>query len=657
MLEEGETVKQMRSVFFLWLFFVSTILLFEVAFKMRFLHADLASFFTIDGLRSFLFDLFYASVATVFAIIFKAKANRYFFVFFTLLVITIYFSQDIYFLVSGGNFYSFAVTGDLLMGLTFYYRLLQSLAWFHLIYFLPLILLIAIIILEKKGKLDLFTRTKKPYKQAFVILSIGFFAFFSATLTINTGKDDNQFAYSDYDLYVEPIVPHTAMRKFGVITYATMDLSNAIKARENKSITDDTIYEYFNNKPEHQDNDMSGVFEDKNLILILAESLDTYAINPYFTPNLYKISQTGWSFDNYYAPLYFRNTADTEFMVHTGYYPNRHVQLSMNRYEENYFPNTLPRLFSQEDYDTASFHNFSDYFYPRETFHPNTLGFNRFYGPDALGLITPSNEERGDITGHYWHSDLAMFENGLDYIIGSEPFFGYFLTVSGHMPYESIRHDIVHKNYPIIEQIIIDNDLGEIPEQFINYHAAQWELDLAIGYLLDTLEERQLLDDTVIVIFGDHYAYGISQEEIFKYAPDKQTDKPVDIHKIPLMMYHGGMTPQTFHETFSSIDIIPTLANLFNLDLDYSLLMGEDAFSDTLNQVVFANVSFLTNDYAYMVEHDHFISNDEYTEQEIRLLLGKTLFYNQLNYYILDTDFFNPERDILTLGPRSYVFS
>ena len=132
-------MKKRQSIFFLWLFFILIILLFEVAFKMRFLHADLASFFTIDGLRSFLFDLFYASVATVFAIIFKAKANRYFFVFFTLLVITIYFSQDIYFLVSGGNFYSFAVTGDLLMGLTFYYRLLQSLAWFHLIYFLPLI--------------------------------------------------------------------------------------------------------------------------------------------------------------------------------------------------------------------------------------------------------------------------------------------------------------------------------------------------------------------------------------------------------------------------------------------------------------------------------------------------------------------------------------
>ncbi|MCK9235511.1 MAG: hypothetical protein M0P09_04235, partial [Acholeplasmataceae bacterium] len=73
-------MKQMRSIFFLWLFFVSTILLFEVAFKMRFLHVDLASFFTMDGLRSFLFDLFYASVATVFAIIFKAKANRYYFV-------------------------------------------------------------------------------------------------------------------------------------------------------------------------------------------------------------------------------------------------------------------------------------------------------------------------------------------------------------------------------------------------------------------------------------------------------------------------------------------------------------------------------------------------------------------------------------------------
>ncbi len=628
--------------------FMGIIIFLEVTFRARLLYFEfnLRDFFSMDMIRNLLFTLAYALFVVSFIKFFKPKKAKYLFIVFTLFFVGLYFSQDLYYLVSGGNFYSVAISGDLAAGLTFVYRIYQSLTLAHIIYFIPIALIVYLIKLDRKGKINLFNIRYKSYKQPFAFIIIAVAILFITVQTINTDKDeDDIFGFSDYDLYVEPVVPHTAMRKFGVITYARIDLKNAISPQEDEaSFGDEDVEQFFNDRELHFDNSMSGVLKDKNLVMIMAESLDTYAIHPDFTPNLYRIMNSGWNFTNFYAPLYYRNTADTEFMVQTGYYPNRNVQLSMHSYSQNYFPNTLPRLFAKEEYISASYHNFSDHFYPREVFHPDVLGYEEFYGPDRLDMITPEDEERDGITGHYWHSDLEMFEKGLDKIIHEDQFLAYFLTVSGHLPYEDGRHDLAKEHLPIIDAIMVDNDMTDVPDSIRYYHAAQWELDRAVGYLLETLETEGILDDTVIMIFGDHYAYGLDQDVIWEYDNIKDESNPLNIHNVPFIMYNPSFEPETFDQYFSSVDIIPTIANLFDLDLEYNKVMGLDAFDSHLNTIIFSSVSFMTSAYYYDVEQDIFyLEEDVVSEEDERALIGQILYYNRINNYILDHDYFNSE--------------
>ena len=492
------------------------------------------------------------------------------------------------------------------------------------------------------------------YKQPFFYLFTAFIILFISIQTIDTEKDkDDHYSFSDYDLYIDPVIPHTAMRKFGVITYARIDLQNAFRPYEDTSITRDSIDDFFSARPDHEPNSMTDVFEDKNLIMIMAEALDTYAIHPKLTPNLYKLLETSHTFDNFYAPLYYRNTADTEFMVQTGFYPNKNVQLSMERYIDNYFPNTLPKLFQEQGYHTAAFHNFSDHFYPRATFHPEALGYDVYYGPDELGLEEPLPEDR-EASGHYWHSDLEMFEKGLPKIINKDKFYAYFLTVTGHLPYEPNRHDFALKHYPEIEAILIEEGLEDIDESLKYYHASQWEFDLAIGYLIEALKDAGKYEDTIIMIYGDHYAYGLDQDVIWEYETEmgdnnpfaKDASTPLNIHNVPLIISNPNITPKKHSQYFATIDLTPTISNMFNLDLDYQQIIGQDAFNSHYNTIILSSSSFITKNYHYNVKEDLFVSKTELStlnEDQMRALIGEVLYLYRINNYVLEYNYFQTE--------------
>ncbi len=652
-------MKSFKSTTILIALFMAVILYLEIVFRVTTLDREagfsIASFFTIDFLRKLLFTLSYTLFIVAFIKIFRKKTVKWLFIILNAALVALYFSQDIYKAISN-NFYSVAFSGDLAAGFTFFYRLPQSLRFSHILYFLPFILSIVLIVLERKERIEITNVRYTSYKQPVIFSILAVLTLFVTVQTISDDRDkDDYFSFSDYDLYVELSMPDTAMRKYGVITYARIDLQNALMPTRVEVLTDRHSDILFDINPEYEYVEgISGVFEGKNLILIMAEALDTYAIHPDLTPNLYTLIQEAWYFENFYAPLYYRNTADTEFMVQTGFYPNRTSQLSMQAYLDNYFPYSLPRLFDEFDYTSYAFHNFSDHFYPRAEFHPNALGYHAYFGPDRLGMVTPPDEDR-EASGHYWHSDLEMFQRSLPFLLSEEQFFGYFLTVTGHLPYEGGRHDYALKHYDTINDILITLGLEDIPEPMKYYHASQWEFDLAIGYLLETLEAQNLRDDTVIVIFGDHYAYGLETDMIWEFEEAMSEDPnsgyrffkdpsiSLNIHNVPFIIANPNIEPQTFDNIFGSVDILPTLANMFNLNLSYSNILGNDAFNSTMNRIIFSNVSFLTEAYYYSVDGgDSLVSRrgETFDFKDERSLVGEVLFRNRVNNYILDTDYF-----------------
>lgn len=631
-------------ILFVFLFF--SILYLELLFKVR-LFDQLA--ITSDYLKMTVFALSYSFLAMFFVLFFGEKT-----VFLLVLVITSiltfsFINQEVYNSILH-QFYSFSFAGDITKGLSFINKYFTAMKFSMFAYFLPLVLLM---LARKKQWIQFdieYSSTKQPliFVAAFIIT-----AFVSLqTLDESVEREHADILYSDMDLYTFMYNPSKALKKFGLLTYTQRDFFSLFRmdplTEEDHTILLNT---YLENKYEDQKQEdyypYSDIFSEtfynkKNFIIIMAESLDSLAIDEGITPTLYEFKQTSAYFENYYSPLYYRSTADTEFLTQTSLYPDKNVTLSMGEYLDNTLTNTLPKLFKEQGYDTFSFHNYTDYFYPRKQFHLETLGFDYYWGATDLDMLP---EPEGIINNHIWQSDLELFElsthapNPLEgsgestiNFMDSDYFFVNYITVSGHFAY-SKNHEVASNYDDQLEQYYIDNPEIERPVDSIFYYlAANMDFDLGLAHLKQELIDAGKWDETVILIYGDHYPYGIDEQDIWNYdtvkSPDL-TNLEMEIHNVPLMICTGtGTTTETascdgstalsgtIPNYMSSIDIMPTVANLFNLNLDYKTVFGHDALSNQNNFVRFSDMSFVNR----YVSYDAL--SEEYTYSEDFLLPG-----------------------------------
>jgi phosphoglycerol transferase MdoB-like AlkP superfamily enzyme len=632
-------ISKRKLVLKLYLIIFSILTCLEGIFRLSIIGTfKLENLFTI-----FLFVNAYTLIILFLIRLLPRKVARYF-TYVVLLGITIfYFSQDVYYRTLSG-FFSFSLIGDANAGFAFIGKVFKNMTWVHLLYILPIFIMTKYFIKYKNKiipKSFLFVVSTKDFVFT-ILLAVAVFSLSVFTIPhTNTLLQDSPFAYSKFDLYLENPIAYKTIDNFGVLTYLQRDIVTSFNEIEDPEMIETLIDDYLDTKVEHEDNAYTGYFEDKNLILIMAESFDTYAIDPSLTPNIYQMQQNSWNFTQYYSPLYYRNTADTEFMAQTGLYAHKNVNLTMESFSENEFPNTMPRLFGEQGYGSYSFHNYTDYFYPRSVFHPQTLGYDEYYGAEALGLL---EEQSGVVIHHDWQSDLDLVNKSMDILVEKEePFFTYMLTVSGHLPYND-NHPIAEKNIELIRQIFIDEN-REIPsEDILYYHAANYELDLAIGQLLARLEEENMADDTVIMLYGDHYAYGLDQDLIASYDDTKTMDNLLSIQRVPMMIYNPSLEHEDIDEVFASVDIMPTISNLFNLDIQYDQIFGKDIFSNQEKAVIFSNGSVLTDKFLYNLETDKIeIFDDNYTREEATLLINEYIYRMKINQWMLEIDYFNHE--------------
>lgn len=633
--------KNLRNTLILFLIFLVSITFFELIFKMRILtiHSEMAV-----G-RILLFTLSY-SILFLFIIKFFNQRTAKIITYTILGIITfLYINQEIYSIFYKGLFLSLSTARDVGLGWTFLGKYVSSVRFGQLLYLLP----VALVICIHQTKLFTFEVTYRSVKMPLFYL-IGFMLVFFASLqTIDEDapRQDLPISYSDMDLYTYMYDPQAAIKKFGLLTYTQRDFFSLFR---DDPLTEDQrnvlLESYFSSRPRHYDNTYSDLFEDKNLILITAESLDTFAINEELTPTLYRLTQEHSYFENYYSPLFYRSTADTEFQVQTSFYPDKNVTLSMESYIENAFPYTLPRLFEARGYETYSFHNYTDYFYPRTQFHVETLGYNHFYGGIELGMFEDHYEGlRGN---HQWQSDLEMMELAIPMFIEEDKFFVNMLTVSGHLNYNS-NHLQGSKHEDAVLQYELDNGL-DLDDEIFWYLAANIELDLALEYLLQELENANKLEDTVIVIFGDHYAYGVNDGAIWEYDEIKEDYDDMDLHNVPFILVNNDPAITIFDTNktnfMSGVDMIPTLSNLFNLPLDYRMVMGKDALAGEDNIVKFADLSFISKDYVYeSISENYEIYDNAITEDYLYQLQSIIVLDYMTNIDVLQYDFFREDEE------------
>ena len=304
----------------------------------------------------------------------------------------------------------------------------------------------------------------------------------------------------------------------------------------------------------HEDNDMSGVLAGKNLILIQLEAIDTWMVD--YMPNLKAVKEQSVVFSNHYTPAYITaGTFNTEFIVNTGLLPAT-TGTSTSVYTRNVFPNSLPHLFREEGYTAESFHGSEGNVYNREQIHLN-LGYEDYHSGSEMGMADYTMD-----------SDLmAAFDDMTD----DAPFFTFIITYSGHGPYsEENPIYLAHADEARAEATRTDGN-------YVYAVAHAKETDAFIGELMAALEENGLLEDTVVAFYADHYNYYMLDDDL--NMDIKGVDSLDLLQHTDFFIYSQDLEPETVEKYTSSIDVLPTLANLFGLSAEYELLTGDDAFS------------------------------------------------------------------------------
>ena len=334
-------------------------------------------------------------------------------------------------------------------------------------------------------------------------------------------------------------------------------------------------------------NEYTGYFAGKNLILFTAEGFSRFAVREDVTPTLYRLANSGFVFENFYNPLWWASTTDGEYAVCTGLIPKSGCW-SLYRSGENELYFCLGNQLRALGYDTRAYHDHTYTYYNRDVSHPN-MGYD--YRGVGNGL---------EVQKTWPESDLEMMQQTLPEYVGDAPFHTYYMTVSGHMNYNYMGNAMSAKHKDEVASLGLSEAAGA-------YLACQMELDKALEYTLQYLEDTGHLEDTVICLSADHYPYGLEQETLAELNGGQRVDMRLDVYRSTLILWSGSMTePVRVAKPCSSLDILPTLSNLFGLSYDSRLLMGRDVFSDSEGLVVLSDRSFLTETGCYDAASDTF---------------------------------------------------
>ena len=364
-----------------------------------------------------------------------------------------------------------------------------------------------------------------------------------------------------------------------------IDFDKLLKAEKNKNIK--KIHNFFKSEEPTNKNEYTGIFKDKNLIFITAESFSFNIIDEDLTPTLYKMTKEGITFSNFYTPIYYASTSDGEYTNLTGLLPKEGTWSYIASKNKD-FPYTYAKVLKEKGYDTYSYHNGIYNFYDRDKIMPN-LGYDKYTGC--------GNGLEKKINCNLWpQSDDEMFNKTFDDYKNSKKFMTYYMTISGHLSHNFNDNDMAKKHKDKVKDL-------EYSEAVKAYISATIDLDNALENLLENLKKNDKLDDTVIVLVPDHYPYGLSDEELNELKP---ITTAYDKYKSGLIIYNSDTKGKKIDKYSSNIDILPTILNMFGINYDSRVIIGKDIMSNSDGIIIFNDRSFLTDQGFYNEKTNEF---------------------------------------------------
>lgn len=642
------------------IFFILMIIYMETIF----------SIFTFEQFPStfFLIVLFSIPIGIIIDLItncFNEKVNKVMSYIITIIVCILFIAHFVYNQIYKSiiSIYSFKNGTQVFQ---FYETIVETIKSNILAIVLLILPIVILVILHKFKKID-FERGN--IKEGYIKLMSLVLIQIIAILAVSLDKDED--IYSNKNIYYNSNSLVMTARKFGVFTAMRLDIRNLIfnndvektaqvvnrimsfssegidenleynkldidfndLAENEKNSKISVIHKYIAIQTPSKKNEYTGIFEGKNLVVIVGESFSNIGIRKDTTPTLYKLSNEGFNFRNFYTPLFPVSTADGEYMTDTSLLPKEGVW-SISAIRNNYIPYSYANVLKKFGYSVNAYHDYTSTYYDRDKYIP-AMGYDSF-------LAVNTGLEKRMNTKEWTPSDLEMIQVTTDDYINNEKFLAYYMTVSGHLGYTRDGNVIADKNWDLVEDL-------PYSERAKGYLATQIELDRAVEHLINTLKEAGKLEDTVIVISGDHYPYGLELEEINEISTYERDDT-FEIYNMPLIIWNAEIEePIVVDKIGSSIDILPTVLNLFGIEYDSRLLMGRDIMSDSDSLVILSDRSFITDKGKYNSITDEFEItageevDDEYIDRIKTVIEGKM----QISKMILEQDYYNSIREYI----------
>jgi len=597
--------------------YVLTILI--VYLEMLFKAIILKSGDVFDVLYTLLFSSQIILILNLICNIFKEKVSK-------IILITVSAVISVYFCVQAVFFnlfsipFSFSTLGLAggAMGYTdVVVEIIVNNALIILAFLLPVI---SLIIFNKKIK---FERYGKKVILIFLAVILGV-----TCLKYGAIHLDKNELYSAYNLYYKLDAQEKNIERFGVLTSTGLDLDRTLfgfdeeviiqagnnlgsdkaevevsynevelgleeKIEQTKDKTLKSIYQYIDSVTPTNKNEYTGYFKDKNLIFILAEGFNSIAVDKELTPTLYKLTNSGFVFNNFYSPV-FLSTTGGEFQATTGLIPSQQI-LSLWKSNSPDFRYALGNSFSKVGYKAKAFHNWSYNYYSRQI-TMKTLGYDSYIGI-GNGLEKLMNSK-------WLPRDVDMMNVTTDYYTKEDKFVTYYITVSGHAPYNFGGGNSTALRY---KELVKDLPYSTAVKAYL---AAQIELDRALETLINRLDKAGVLEDTVLAVVGDHYPYTLSMKDINSISTYER-DEIVEVNRSNFIIWNSEMEETIkIDKVGSQIDVLPTLLNLFDIEYDSRLIIGKDILSNNDGIAIFSDRSWVTDLGTYFAADEKFVAKE-----------------------------------------------
>ena len=515
-----------------------------------------------------------------------------------------------------------------------------------LVYILPLIFFIYYYHrLAKKDKYKIYSKTTrmKKFKNTIITGAVILFLFIISLSSLEISR------------FVKQWNREYIVMRFGIYMYQGNDIIASIQPKISAMFGYDDakkeFNEYYKDRTDEQDysNEYTNIFEGRNVIVIHAESMQDIALNRTFngeevTPNLNRLIEEGLFFTNFYSQVSVGTSSDTELTFNTSLMPTQNGTAFVSYFDRTYI--ATPSLMKEKGYYTFSMHANNADFWNRRAMH-ESLGYDKFYSKETYDV------DKENVIG-LGLSDKEFFVQSVEKIKKiseeHEKYYGLLITLTNHTPFSDTDK---YGEFAVTMKTTITNEDGtteEIEAPYLegtklgNYFKSVHYADAALGEFFQAMDEAGLLDNTVVILYGDHDARlprsdynlmnnydpvtdSVKSKDDETYEEYDSFDYELD-RKVPLLIWtKDGKVKGKVDYTMGMYDVMPTIGNMLGFYNKYAL--GHDIFETKENNiVVFPNGNWITDKMYYnsqkgeykllkdeIIDEDYISKNNEYAEK------------------------------------------